>query len=230
MMLDDVHDVLDAAGERWREAFTPLVKGVVVGAADHWQVQAGLSFDVRNLEAEAWFDQYMLVFADPIQKTSADEIAELLQQGTREGWSIPQMQDTLTQLFEQWVSGTTNAADFAGARLPPYRSEAIARTETIRAYGAGSTQIYQANGIQEHQWLATLDNRTRDSHAEANGQVQPMDTPFDIGGSQMAYPGDASLGAPPEEFVNCRCTVLPVIDGDTSLEGQPDNRSEEIPA
>lgn len=208
-----MRDVLNAAGVRWREAFTPLVRGVVDDAAGHWQTEAGLSFDVRNPQAEQWFNDYLLHFSDPIQKTSADEIAALLQQGAREGWSVPQMQTTLTQVFQQWIAGNTNAADFAGERLPPWRTEAIARTETLRAYAAGSTEIYKENGVQQKEWLSTSDDRTRDSHAEANGQVVGIDEPFDIGGYAMMQPGDAGLGAPPSEFVNCRCTVLPVLEG-----------------
>lgn len=210
MVFDDVLTYLrDKAGENWRQTFTPLISGAVKGTASYWNVQAGLAFDVRNLNAEEWFINYMLKFADPITATSEREIAGIIQLGIQEGWSIPEMQNALEKMFTQWIGGNVTDWNFADVRLPPWRAELIARTETTRATNAGSFQIYKANNVKEKEWLSTQDDRVRDSHKNANRQVRAIDTPFDIGTSKMMYPGDASLGAPLAEFGNCRCTVLP---------------------
>jgi uncharacterized protein with gpF-like domain len=57
-------------------------------------------------------------------------------------------------------------------------------------------------------WIATDDDRTRDSHADMDDQqVTGMDTPFISGdGCELLYPGDWT--APPEETCNCRCSVI----------------------
>lgn len=208
----EVGDVFSAAGDRWREAYAPLIRGVVEDAAGHWQVETGIAFDVENLEAQAWFVDYLLQFSTPITDTSTREIAALLQQGTREGWSVGEMQKALEQLFRQWMDGDVEAADFAGERLPPWRTELIARTETVRAFAAGSWQLYKDAGVAEKEWLATTDERTRDSHRSADGQVRALDAAFDVGGYAMQYPGDMRSGAPLDEVANCRCTLLPVVE------------------
>jgi hypothetical protein len=41
--------------------------------------------------------------------------------------------------------------------------------------------------------------------------VQPIDKPFDVGGEQLMYPGDPDGGSP-GNTINCRCTVLPVME------------------
>lgn len=66
-------------------------------------------------------------------------------------------------------------------------------------------------------WLATLDNRTRDSHRHMDGvQVFP-DEKFDVNGSKMMFPKDPE-GAPAEVY-NCRCTMIYNVDGKiTSLD------------
>jgi hypothetical protein len=52
-------------------------------------------------------------------------------------------------------------------------------------------------------WKATDDDRTRDDHAEADGQEVPAGDYFTVGGEQLLYPGDpdGSLG----NTENCRC-------------------------
>lgn len=56
-------------------------------------------------------------------------------------------------------------------------------------------------------WLATLDDRTRSSHAEMDGEEVEMDDKFSNG---LAYPGDPS--GDPSEVYNCRCRMITQID------------------
>ena len=83
----------------------------------------------------------------------------------------------------------------------------FARTAVTGAQNAGRVErMKEAEelGIEvKKQWMATLDDRTRDSHAELDGETVDVDEPFSNG---LMYPGDPS-GAP-EEVYNCRCTLV----------------------
>ena len=59
-----------------------------------------------------------------------------------------------------------------------------------------------------HTWLSERDDRVRPTHITADGQRVPVDEPFLVGGYRMMYPTDNSLGAGPEEIVNCRCVEI----------------------
>ena len=59
-----------------------------------------------------------------------------------------------------------------------------------------------------HTWLSERDDRVRPTHVTADGQRVPVDEPFWVGGYRMMYPTDSSLGAGPEEIVNCRCVEI----------------------
>lgn len=63
-------------------------------------------------------------------------------------------------------------------------------------------------------WLATLDERTRDSHAEMDGVEVDVDEPFDVNGSDLMFPADPN--GDPSEVYNCRCTMIYNVDGDIS--------------
>lgn len=56
-------------------------------------------------------------------------------------------------------------------------------------------------------WLTEGDRRVRASHKEVDGVRSPIDQPFYVGGSLMMFPKDSSLGASPEQIINCRCIV-----------------------
>ena len=94
------------------------------------------------------------------------------------------------------------------------RAEAIVRTETNRAFSiVTQTRISQvarqAPGLKK-QWVAVMDSATRPTHAEADGQVVGANEPFVVGDYTAQYPRSPEL--PPEESVNCRCQVAPVVD------------------
>lgn len=52
-----------------------------------------------------------------------------------------------------------------------------------------------------------MDNHERESHAEANGMVVPIDNPFELAGGALMHPHDYSLGCSEDELINCRCSV-----------------------
>lgn len=94
-----------------------------------------------------------------------------------------------------------------------------ARTAMTSAQNAGRADAYrraQDMGIHvRKQWLATLDQRTRHSHRRLDGEVVGMEESFSNG---LRYPGDPESGRGSEVY-NCRCTLVPVVDGADPSEG-----------
>lgn len=106
-------------------------------------------------------------------------------------------------------------------RLLDLRGEVIARTETIQSLNAGADeairQLVDTGAVRREQvmkiWVAATDARTRDTHLAMNGQAVPMDQPFESpSGARLMYPGDSSLGAGPDEIIQCRCTLATRVD------------------
>lgn len=58
------------------------------------------------------------------------------------------------------------------------------------------------------EWMATLDERTRESHRELDGEQVATDEPFSNG---LMYPADPS--GDPAEVYNCRCRIVSRIKG-----------------
>ena len=92
-----------------------------------------------------------------------------------------------------------------------WMAERIARTETMAALNGGShdgtVALAEETGEVLHkQWLATDDDRTRDSHRIADGQTVPIAEPFTVGGFPLDHPGDPA--GPAQEVIQCRCTAL----------------------
>lgn len=106
-------------------------------------------------------------------------------------------------------------------RLLALRGETIARVESLTALNAGREESFRqhiaAGGLAPENvvctWSATGDRRTRHTHLEMSGQRRTFGEPFrSPSGALMLFPGDTSLGAPPDETINCRCTKQYRID------------------
>lgn len=98
-----------------------------------------------------------------------------------------------------------NYARMNGGAL--YNAMRITRTEAHRisqqaAYDA--LKKAKDNGADVvKQWDATLDKRTRPSHARVDGEIRELDEPFSNG---LMRPGDPRGRA--AEVINCRCQLL----------------------
>ena len=102
-----------------------------------------------------------------------------------------------------------------------HRADTIARTETIASLNAGREQgvrqLIEAGNITEDQvvkvWDATMDSRTRPTHAALEGQRRRISEPFVTPeGYRLMHPGDSSMGAPGSMTIGCRCLARYDID------------------
>lgn len=86
-----------------------------------------------------------------------------------------------------------------------------ARTAMTAAQNSGRLGSYQnaeSIGIKmQKRWLATLDERTRESHQELDGETVPVNEPFS---NDLMYPGDPE--GDPSEVYNCRCTMVSELE------------------
>jgi uncharacterized protein with gpF-like domain len=136
-----------------------------------------------------------------ISDTTRTTIANAIRRGEADNLSVEQIARAI-------VEATSGEIGLARARR-------IARTETHAAAMYGQQAAAEESPLAFHKvWLATEDHRTRKDHADANGQVRPLDEPFNVGDAELMYPGDTS--APPEQIINCRCVALyePAAIGD----------------
>ena len=90
-----------------------------------------------------------------------------------------------------------------------------ARTIVTGAENKGRMDSYrraeQDGIILEKEWLAAIDSRTRDWHAELNGVTVPIDEPFVNSMGEIMFPGDPSADG--ANVYNCRCTLISKVKG-----------------
>ena len=103
------------------------------------------------------------------------------------------------QQVAQQLAGITNIGYNNAVR--------IARTEGHRVQvqsGMDACHKAKAKGADVvKQWDSTLDKRTRDSHAQVDGEIRQLDEKFSNG---LRFPGDPHGAA--GEVINCRCALL----------------------
>lgn len=140
-----------------------------------------------------------------IKKWEKKQIHNTCMQGILQGESIPQIAERISNITKQDAKSTIR----------------YARTMTTGAENAGRVDSYrraEKMGIQmEQQWLATLDERTRESHRMMDGEHKPVGELFSNG---CRFPGDPK--GPAGEVWSCRCALIPMLTGIPELEEDND--------
>lgn len=151
-----------------------------------------------------------------------------LKRGIDLAWGKKQITASVTSAILQGKSIKHMADDLQSRIVTMNRDSAIrtARTAVTGAQNAGRMDSYFAAekmGIKcRKEWMATLDGRTRHSHAMLDGEVVDNDKKFSNG---CRFPGDPQ--GRPEEIYNCRCTLVSVIEGIETSKGQRRARNPE---
>ena len=136
--------------------------------------------------------------AQGISKRTREQIRKIIQRGVSRGQGVEAIARNIRRL---------------APTISAYRAHTIARTEVHNASEWASDQAARSVGIPEmkREWVAVADNRTRDEHRLADGQVRGMDEYFEFKDAngvfmyRLLYPGDET--GPPGGVINCRCSL-----------------------
>lgn len=123
-------------------------------------------------------------------KWNFERIQTAVQMGLLRGDSIRSMTDRFLQ-----VMGSNEKAAVRNARTAMTSARNAGKLETFERAAEKGLEVIK-------EWIATSDDRTRDSHSHLDGVRVPWDEDFPNG---LSMPGDPK-GAP-EEVYNCRCTM-----------------------
>lgn len=157
----------------------------------------GIAFDVKHPTSQALLSGIGKRLGS-LSAAIRTQVNETVAQGHDEGWSVARTAKAITAKVDE---------------VTPGRAAMLARSDLNSLSNGASLASAQAVGVDSKTWLATGDDKTRETHAEADGQTVPLDQPFTVGGEQGMYPGDPDLSD--EEAANCRCT-LTYADGVTA--------------
>lgn len=150
------------------------------------------TFDATD-RVEKYIKERAKEMAKAINDTTLEKLARTLAEGIEAGEGITALGDRVGVVYEEF---------------PTYRADMIARTEATSANNRGFIEGYSQSGVANaKEWIATGDDRTRDSHilAESDGVIG-LDKRFSNG---LLYPGDPSGDA--GETINCRCVLAPAF-------------------
>jgi len=147
-------------------------------------------FGTIKWSEEDLLERTFIASQQTIARVSRD-INKIITKGYTDGKGINVVANMLTRRFDQ---------------LETWEARRIARTEIHNSHNQGVMRIYNEVGVEYTQWIAADDDRTRESHAEINGEIIAMGETYSNG---LAYPGDTSGDI--EEWINCRCSNAPFV-------------------
>lgn len=166
------------------------------GTADRMPLYAAAAV-VLAREYRSLFDRYYELYVRAAGGSDGTPY-----QGT-EQWEREHSED-----FATWI--TTTAITEPGIAYTNSHVVSVIRTEINAICNLAALDSAFRSGKSRKRWRTFGDSRVRPTHQQADGQEVSIDEPFEVGGYQLMFPNDSSLGAPPEEIVNCRCTMITI--------------------
>jgi hypothetical protein len=186
---------------KWEEEFRDTVRPVLQTIAESTGQQAlddyaiEMDFDVSNPLVASFLDGRAQRFAQRVSETTWDQLRASLNEGLGAGENISQLEQRVLDVMQGRIASTP---------------ETIARTEVIGTMNGGTLEAWeQSRAVRGKTWVSTLDPRTRETHAQANGQTVGLDEDFVVGSGRGPAPGQMGSA---EEDINCRCTMIAQLE------------------
>jgi HK97 family phage portal protein len=184
---------------------TDLMDQFKKDAGNHMETKAPLIpletiFNVFDKAVQKFISTTVAKKVVGITLTTEKKIRKIIKGAEKAGESIEQIAAGIDKLYLD--------------QIIPNRSEVIARTEVISASNAGNAYAADQTGLKlNKQWLATRDERTRETHDAVDGQKRLKTEYYEVGNVQLLFPGDPEGIAETEkdlakEVIQCRCTEI----------------------
>ncbi|AXR80795.1 phage minor head protein [Natrarchaeobaculum sulfurireducens] len=159
-----------------------------------------IAFDVVPESAIAELDDWAVTASQSVSDTIGEEVTRYLRGAMEEGVSV----DEIADQFQ---------TEYAAQRLTDTHAEQLALDATLGPSETGNHSAHEeAPGVVAEEWNTNLDGREREAHADAHGQIVPVDATFLVGGEELLHPHDPSGSI--ENTTRCRCSALPVFTDD----------------
>lgn len=204
-----------------RRAFDPeqMYLETLIGALQHLAGPPNTEAMVAEI-AEHTALQHGFLPDDPRHQVIIDYTTRILQDDLSSYWrtltSPRTLARRLVRLRAEGLSYTAMSQAVAMQyQVAFYRAERLVRSAYNSSANYAHHQDLLAAGVERRRWLSARDARVRGGlrggadHRAMDGQVVRVGEPFVTPrGFRLLFPGDRSLGAPADEVVNCRCTVV----------------------
>lgn len=128
-----------------------------------------------------------------------------------EGTNVPVAPGFLARLAES-LALTSTPSD------PPDEVQVRRIANWVASYALNASTFAAAEAEEGEfvllEWVTMQDEDVRDLHEPLNGVQVPVGERFEVGESELRYPGEP-IG-PPEVWINCRCVARPVLGEEMS--------------
>ena len=158
------------------------------------------TFELDDPAIVAQFKTRENLFTGKTPATVRRNLENAVRAGLEAGETVEQIRTRVAQVYKVSASGP--------------KSLQVARTETANFMNGSRDAMFEAQGIEEEQWIDAEDEATRETHL-IYGNAGPKPRGFNylslVGKESLgilAHPGD--LRAPAGEIINCRCVKVPV--------------------
>lgn len=124
-------------------------------------------------------------FGLQVNDTTRDKITRAVSDGLEAGEGMTAISDRISNVYNEFST---------------YRADLISRTESTAANNEGFLEAYKQSDVATHkEWIATIDDRTRDEHLMLDGEIVKTNESFSNG---LMYPQEP----------NCRCVIGPAFE------------------
>lgn len=176
-----------------------------------WYARSFDKYIKKGVNPNQYVDEWQNSFASYGSAVGAERVT--LVSGTAKATLVKVTQNLMTDIDFQnlGIAEKTRILRSQFNRYSAFQAERLVRTEATNA--ANFATLKSANTVfpaadMMKEWIASFDDRTRSTHAEAGAsEPVPQNEPFMVGGALMMYPGDPNGDA--KEVINCRCSIAP---------------------